>query len=64
MGAVIVLMLWFYLTGLAILVGGEVNSEIERAAAVAGAEDAKLPGEKSPREQADGNSPGRRAPAA
>lgn len=64
MGAVIILMLWFYLTGAAILVGGEVNSEIERAAAVAGAEDAKLPGEKSPGEQADGNSPARRAPAA
>lgn len=64
MGAVIILMLWFYLTGAAILVGGEVNSEIERAAAAAGAEDAKMPGEKSPGEQADGNSPARRAPAA
>jgi membrane protein len=29
LGAVIVLMLWFYLTGVAILIGGEVNSEIE-----------------------------------
>jgi membrane protein len=27
LGAVIVLMLWFYLTGVAILIGGEVNSE-------------------------------------
>jgi membrane protein len=50
LGAAIILMLWFYLTGAAILVGGEVNSEIERAAAAAGAEDAKLPGEKSPGE--------------
>lgn len=51
LGAVIILMLWFYLTGMAILVGGEVNSEIEQAAAKAGARDAKLPGEKSPGEK-------------
>lgn len=31
LGALIVLMLWFYLTGLAVLVGGEINSEIEGA---------------------------------
>ena len=31
-GAVIVLMMWFFLSGIAILVGGEVNSEIEKAA--------------------------------
>ena len=54
MGAVIILMLWFYLTGAAILVGGEVNSEIEKAAAAAGEKDAKLPGEKSPGEKAAG----------
>ena len=30
LGAVIVLMLWFYLTGVAILIGGEVNSESGR----------------------------------
>jgi len=29
LGALIVLMLWFYLTGLAVLIGGEVNSELE-----------------------------------
>ena len=51
LGAVIILMLWFYLTGAAILVGGEVNSEIEKAAAKAGEPEAKLPGEKSPGEK-------------
>lgn len=29
LGALIVLMLWFYLTGMAVLLGGEINSEIE-----------------------------------
>jgi membrane protein len=48
LGAVIVLLLWFYLTGAAILVGGKVNAEIEHTAARHGAPDAKLPGEKSP----------------
>ncbi|MDQ6621844.1 MAG: YihY/virulence factor BrkB family protein [Pseudomonadota bacterium] len=32
LGAVIILMLWFYLSGIAILLGGEVNSEIEKSA--------------------------------
>lgn len=31
LGAVIVLMLWLYLTGVSVLIGGEVNSEIENA---------------------------------
>jgi membrane protein len=31
LGALIVLMLWFYFTGLAILIGGEINSELESA---------------------------------
>ncbi|HVS82908.1 MAG TPA: YihY/virulence factor BrkB family protein [Pyrinomonadaceae bacterium] len=30
LGALIVLMLWFYLTGAAILLGGEINCELER----------------------------------
>ncbi|HEY0546504.1 MAG TPA: YihY/virulence factor BrkB family protein [Pyrinomonadaceae bacterium] len=51
LGAVIVLMLWLYLSGAAILTGGEVNSEIENAAAKAGAPDAKEKGEKAPDEQ-------------
>lgn len=50
LGALIILMLWFYLTGLAILIGGEINSEIENAAAEAGAPDAKERGEKDPDE--------------
>ena len=48
LGAVIVLMLWLYLTGAAILIGGELNSEIEHAAAKAGEPDAKEKGEKAP----------------
>ena len=47
LGAVIVLMLWLYLTGMAVLIGGEVNSEIENAAAKKGAA-AKEKGEKRP----------------
>jgi membrane protein len=48
LGAVIILMLWFYFTGLAILVGGEMNSEIENEMAKQGAPDAKEKGEKTP----------------
>jgi membrane protein len=33
LGAVVILLLWFYLTGVMILLGGEVNSEIEHAVA-------------------------------
>ena len=32
LGALIVLMLWFYFTGLAILIGGEINSELQHGA--------------------------------
>jgi membrane protein len=31
LGALIILMLWFYLTGAAILLGGEINCELERS---------------------------------
>ena len=50
LGAVIVLMLWLYFTGLAVLIGGEINSEIENAAAEEGAPEAKQRGEKAPDE--------------
>ena len=33
LGAVIILLMWFYITGLMLLVGAEVNSQIEAAAA-------------------------------
>ena len=51
LGAVIILMLWLYFTGAAVLIGGEINSEIENAAAEQGAPDAKERGEKSPGEK-------------
>ncbi|HVF55649.1 MAG TPA: YihY/virulence factor BrkB family protein [Pyrinomonadaceae bacterium] len=53
LGAVIILMLWFYLTGAAILIGGQINAEIEHAAARAGTPGAKLRGEKRPVKNAD-----------
>jgi membrane protein len=63
LGAVIILMLWLYLTGAAILIGGEVNSEIEDAAARAGAADAKEKGEKSPDEKEKREMPADTVPA-
>jgi membrane protein len=50
LGALMILMLWFYLFGIAILAGGEVNSVLEDAAAQAGDPRAKRAGEKAPRE--------------
>ncbi|HYP51239.1 MAG TPA: YihY/virulence factor BrkB family protein, partial [Pyrinomonadaceae bacterium] len=51
LGALIILLLWLYFTGLAILIGGEINSEIENAAAEAGVPGAKEEGEKAPDEK-------------
>lgn len=48
LGAVMILLLWFYVTGVAILIGGEVNAEIENAAAKRGVPEAKEKGEKKP----------------
>jgi membrane protein len=42
-GGVIVLMLWFYLSSLALLVGAEINSQIRRAELEAGAGSASWP---------------------
>ena len=49
LGAVIVLMLWFYLTGLSFLIGSQINATIEHAAAGHGHIEAKGPGKKRPR---------------
>ena len=54
LGAVIVLMLWFYFTGIAILVGGEINSEVENEMAKRGEPDAKEKGERAPDENETG----------
>ena len=47
LGAVMILMLWFYITGLAFLVGGQINSTIEHAAAEHGHPEAKSVGRKA-----------------
>jgi membrane protein len=46
LGAVIILLLWFYVTGLAFLLGGEINASIEHAAAERGHPEAKPEGRK------------------
>ena len=45
-GAVMVLLLWFYLSGLAILIGAELNAEIEHASPYGKDVGEKVPGEK------------------
>jgi membrane protein len=45
-GAVVVLMLWFYISGLAILIGAEMNAEIEHASPWGKEPGEKVPGEK------------------
>jgi uncharacterized BrkB/YihY/UPF0761 family membrane protein len=46
LNAVAVLLMWLYLTGAAIFIGGEANSEIEKAAAAAGHSDVRGAGER------------------
>jgi membrane protein len=46
LGAVMILLIWLYVTGLSFLVGGEINAQIEHAAALRGHPEAKAPGEK------------------
>ncbi len=48
LGAVIILMLWLYVSGIAFLLGAEINTEIEHAAAEHGDKDAKARGEIAP----------------
>jgi membrane protein len=45
-GGVIVLLLWFYISGLAVLVGAEMNAEIEHASPWGKDPGEKVPGEK------------------
>jgi membrane protein len=46
LNAVATLLFWLYLTGAAIFIGGEANSEIEKAAAEAGHADVRAAGER------------------
>ena len=46
LGGVVILMLWFYISGLAILVGAEMNAEIEHASPYGKDPGEKVPGQK------------------
>ncbi len=60
LGAVIILMLWLYLTGVTILIGGEVNAIIEQAAVRTRDPETKTPGERPPAESVRVRSAGAR----
>jgi membrane protein len=45
-GGVMILMLWFYISGLVILIGAEMNAEIEHASPYGKDEGEKVPGER------------------
>ncbi len=57
LGAVIILLTWFYITGLMLLLGAEINSEIEAAAA-----EKSLAAHNAPPPSADHPSPGPATP--
>ena len=63
LGAVIILLTWFYITGLMLLVGAEINSEIEAAAAEA-CISMSVPLNSMVAEGAGGYPPGTTAPGA
>jgi membrane protein len=46
LGGVVVLMLWFYISGMAILIGAEMNAEIEHASPYGKDPGEKVPGQK------------------
>jgi len=46
LGAAIILLMWLYITGFAVLIGGEINAQVEHAAAKRGHPEAKAPGKK------------------
>ncbi len=46
LGAAMILLMWLYITGFSFLIGGEINAQIEHAAAMRGHPEAKDPGEK------------------
>jgi membrane protein len=46
LGAAMILLMWLYITGMAFLIGAEINAQIEHAAALRGHPEAKAPGEK------------------
>lgn len=48
LGAVMILLTWFYITGFALLTGAEINAAIEDKAAQEGDPEAKAKGEKEP----------------
>ena len=46
LGAAMILLMWLYITGLAFLIGGEINAQIEHAAALRVRPEGKAPGEE------------------